>query len=110
GTKARFRFYQVINEFQNGMKRAAVDLFTGKEIGEDKKEELSSVFSNYNLYFKEGNKEIYKKPQTLMEVDRLLKTIPTKKHSQRALMEYEPAPAQLTIPDDLCHYHMEDLR
>jgi DNA (cytosine-5)-methyltransferase 1 len=26
------------------------------------------------------------------------------------LLEYEPAPAQLTIPDDICHYHMENLR
>ncbi len=36
--------------------------------------------------------------------------IPTKKHSQRALKEFEPAPAQLTIPDDLCHYDSEQPR
>lgn len=110
GTKARFRFYQVINEFQNGLKKAAVDLFTGKDIDENTKENLTKVFLDYNLYFNGENGEFYKKPATLNEVDSLLKTIPTKKHSQRALLENEPAPAQLTIPDDLCHYHMENLR
>src|SRR5690606_38038950 len=34
---------------------------------------------------------------------------PTKKHSQRALNKFEPAPAQLTIPDDLCHYDSNQL-
>lgn len=110
GTKARFRFYQVINEFQNGLKKGATDLFTGKDIDDDTKEKLTVAFLNYNLYFKGVNGEFYKKPVTLDEVDDLLKTIPTKKHSQRALLENEPAPAQLTIPDDLCHYHMENLR
>ena len=28
----------------------------------------------------------------------------TKKHSQRALIKGNPSPAQLTIPDDICHY------
>lgn len=110
GTKARFRFYQVINEFQNGLKRGAVDLFTGKDIDDETKDRLTVAFLNYNLYFNGENGEFYKKPKTLREVDDLLRTIPTKKHSQRALFEYEPAPAQLTIPDDLCHYHMENLR
>lgn len=109
-TKARFRFYQVINEFQNGLRRGAADLFTGKDVDENTKERLTVEFLKYNLYFNGENGEFYKKPKTLTEVDNLLKTIPTKKHSQRALLEYEPAPAQLTIPDDLCHYHMENLR
>jgi DNA (cytosine-5)-methyltransferase 1 len=39
-----------------------------------------------------------------------MKSIPTKKHSQRALKEFEPAPAQLTVPDDLCHYESEQPR
>jgi len=112
GIKARFRFYQVINEneFRNGLKKGAADLFTGKEIDEETKDKLTAAFLNYNLYFQGDNGEIYRKPKTLTEVNNLLKTIPTKKHSQRALLENDPAPAQLTIPDDLCHYHMENLR
>jgi len=108
--KARFRFYQVINEFQNGLRKSAVDLFTGKEvIGEDL-ERLFSEFAEYNLYFSDHEGEHYRRPKSIAEVKQLIESIPTKKHSQRALLEYEPAPAQLTIPDDLCHYHMETLR
>lgn len=108
--KARFRFYQVLNEFQNGLRKSAVDLFTGKNVDTEKMDLLFKEFSEYNLYFKKGNQEFYQKPNSIKEVERLVKQIPSKKHSQRALKEYDPAPAQLTIPDDLCHYHMESLR
>ncbi|UKT65057.1 DNA cytosine methyltransferase [Pedobacter mucosus] len=108
--KARFRFYQVINEFQNGLRRSAIDLFTGRDVSEEKLERLFEEFSKYNLYFKDNQGEHYRRPKNIHEVDLLIKSIPTKKHSQRALHEFEPAPAQLTIPDDICHYHMETLR
>ncbi|MGK9118041.1 DNA cytosine methyltransferase [Olivibacter jilunii] len=108
--KARFRFYQVINEFQNGLKKGAVDLFTGKPVSAETSEKLMAEFQNYSLYFKQNGDEVYKIPRNIEEVKKLVESIPTKKHSQRALFEYEPAPAQLTIPDDICHYHMETLR
>ncbi|RZJ87746.1 MAG: DNA (cytosine-5-)-methyltransferase, partial [Chryseobacterium sp.] len=108
--KARFRFYQVINEFQNGLRRSAVDLFTGKDVSTETLEKLFEEFSRYNLFFKDEAGEHYRRPKSINEVDALVKSIPTKKHSQRALLEFEPAPAQLTIPDDICHYHMENLR
>lgn len=108
--KARFRFYQVINEFQNGLRRSAIDLFTGRDVPNEKLENLFKEFSKYNLYFKDEFGEHYRIPKNIGEVDLLVKSIPTKKHSQRALLEFEPAPAQLTIPDDICHYHMETLR
>jgi DNA (cytosine-5)-methyltransferase 1 len=109
--KARFRFYQVINEFQNGLKKCASDLFSGKPVEQETLDKLFKEFSNYNLFFKNQNQEeYYKQPKDITEVQNLIKIIPSKKHSQRALKEYEPAPAQLTIPDDLCHYHMENLR
>lgn len=108
--KARFRFYQVINEFKNGLKKGAVDLFTGKEVTEELSQKLMSEFKDHCLYFKMNGEEVYKTPKNITEVTELIKAIPTKKHSQRALLEKEPAPAQLTIPDDICHYHMETLR
>lgn len=108
--KARFRFYQVLNEFQNGLRKSAVNLFTGKNVDNEKLDLLFKEFSKYNLYFKKGTQEFYQKPNSIKEVEKLIKQIPSKKHSQRALKEYDPAPAQLTIPDDLCHYHMESLR
>ena len=33
-----------------------------------------------------------------------LQQLATKKHSQKALRKNEPAPAALSIPDDVCHY------
>lgn len=108
--KARFRFYQVINEFDNGLKKSAIDLFTGKHVNKKTLEKLFDEFSSYNLFFENGSEEYYKCPSKIDEVKLLINNIPTKKHSQRALKEFEPAPAQLTIPDDICHYHMENLR
>ncbi|MDK2595715.1 DNA cytosine methyltransferase [Pseudoalteromonas obscura] len=39
-----------------------------------------------------------------------LKLHPTKKQTQRALNAQQPAPAALSIPDDACHYHQDELR
>lgn len=108
--KSRFRFYQVIEQFQNGLKKGAVDLFTGKEISIDTTKKLFSEFSNHKLLFIENGREVSMKPKNISEVENLIKQIPTKKHSQRALREFEPAPAQLTIPDDLCHYDLDHPR
>lgn len=108
--KARFRFYQVISEFQNGIKKGAVDLFAGKKVDTETLHEIFKEFSQHNLLFNNGIGDYYKKPENLSELRELLETIPSKKNSQRALKEFEPAPAQLTIPDDFCHYHIEDLR
>lgn len=108
--RARFRFFQVINEFQNGLKKEAIDLFKGKDLKLSQLENLFNEFANYHLLFNANGEEVYKKPKDLEEVRELIKSIPTKKHSQRALREFDPAPAQLTIPDDLCHYHMGHVR
>lgn len=108
--KSRFRFYQVIEQFQNGLKKGAVDLFTGKEISIETTKKLFSEFSNHKLLFIENGREVSMKPKNISEVENLIKQIPTKKHSQRALREFEPAPAQLTIPDDLCHYDLDHPR
>lgn len=108
--KARFRLYQVINEFKNGNKKNATDFLVGKDINRAAIDKLMTEFSNYELYLKNGSDGYYKKPENIQDVEHHLKTIQTKKHSQQALREDEPAPAQLTIPDDVCHYDMAQLR
>lgn len=110
--RSRFRFYQVIEQFQNGLKKGASDLFTGKEVSEETKVKLLDEFSHHNLLFfpDKSDRETLMIPKDIQEVETLIKSIPTKKHSQRALREFEPAPAQLTIPDDLCHYDSEQPR
>jgi DNA (cytosine-5)-methyltransferase 1 len=110
--KSRFRFYQVIEQFQNGLKQGAIDLFTGKNVTEELRSKLLNEFSHHKLLFPDNNafREVLMTPENIDEVEELIKLIPTKKHSQRALQEFEPAPAQLTIPDDLCHYHSDHPR
>lgn len=109
--KARFRLYQIINEFKNGNKKIATDALLGKKIEPDALEKLANELSGYEIYMKNGSPNgYYKRLKTSQDVDSYLKTISTKKHSQRALKEDEPAPAQLTVPDDLCHYDMGQLR
>ncbi|NJB69894.1 DNA (cytosine-5)-methyltransferase 1 [Saonia flava] len=110
--KSRFRFYQVIEQFQNGLKKGAFDLFTGKDVSNEIRSKLLDEFSHHNLLFfpEKSDRETLMVPKDIEEVEELIKSIPTKKHSQRALKEFEPAPAQLTIPDDLCHYDSEQPR
>ncbi len=109
--KARFRLYQVINEFQNGNRANAYNILVGKEVSKEGLNKLLNEFVKHNLYIKNGGADgYYRKLDTTVEVAAHLKNIETKKHSQRALREDEPAPAQLTIPDDICHYDMSQLR
>ena len=44
------------------------------------------------------------KPTEKQALD-ILRQLYTKKQTQRALIENDPAPAALSIPDDACHYH-----
>lgn len=108
--KARFRIYQIINELQNGEKRGAIDMLSGKKVDDAIREKVFKRFLDFDLFFKNEHGEYYQKPQNIEEVKRHFEQIKTKKHSQRALKEDEPAPAQLTIPDDICHYDMSQLR
>lgn len=43
--------------------------------------------------------------RTKEELGEFLPKLRSKKQIQRALQKDSPAPAQVTIPDDLCHYH-----
>lgn len=108
--RSRFRFYQVIEQFQNGLKKASTDLIKGKEVSEDILAKLSDEFSKHKLIFVTNETEVSMYPRNIDDVEALMKSILTKKHSQRAIKEFEPAPAQLTVPDDLCHYDSEQPR
>jgi DNA (cytosine-5)-methyltransferase 1 len=96
--KNRFLFYQVLNHV-NGQKEAilrekkkgsSIPPLLVKEIFQDLKKsngELSNIFKSQGKF------------------EEFINSIElTKKHSQRALIKGKPSPAQLTIPDDICHY------
>jgi DNA (cytosine-5)-methyltransferase 1 len=109
--KARFRLYQIINEFKNGNRKNAADFLVGKDLGTEALEKLMREFIDHELFIKNGSEiGYYKKLENIEDVQDHLEIIRTRKHSQQALKEDEPAPAQLTIPDDICHYDMGQLR
>ncbi len=109
--QARFGVYQLINEFKNGNKKIAVDAILGKKIEKQDLIKLTNEISAYEVFAQKSDGTGYKtKLTTVADVEVYFRTIATKKHSQRALKEKEPAPAQLTIPDDLCHYDQNQLR
>ncbi len=109
--KARFRLYQIINDLKNGNKKLAVEALLGKKLQKYDLNCLASELAGHEIYIKNGSpNEYYKILSEPSDVENYLQSIKTKKHSQRALIEDEPAPAQLTIPDDICHYDMSQLR
>lgn len=110
-TRARFRYYQLIASL-NGKQSEAESLIKPNVELSEKKEVLQGVFSNAfqgeTVLFSNGDT---KRIKTLADFKIYLGQIPsTKKHSQRALRKNEPAPAQLTIPDDVCHYDSSQQR
>ena len=97
--RRRFRIYQVMTKLSNEAKRDISSVLAGKS------EELSLATWNEVRSFKflsEDETFIQMKSQT--EFEAYLKLHLTKKQTQRALIEGDPAPAALSIPDDACHY------
>ena len=108
--KARFRLYQVISQFVNGNKKIAFDAILGKKLENNELKKLTEEISKYDILFHDEQTEWYKELKNPRQVEAYFTSIATRKHSQRALRKNEPAPAQLTIPDDLCHYDKDQLR
>ncbi len=88
----RFKFLKLIEEFENGDRNKLVHaLKTGSIV------ELSSSLV----------KEVIQKLEGVTnetELQTFVSKYQSKKHSQRALKKTSPAPAALSIPDDVCHY------
>lgn len=103
-TQKRFLFYQLINQ-TNGL---------GEAIFNKKRKNIIITDSEIKrLYYdlKKSIKELDSVFKTLSEFKKFILDITlTKKHSQRALIESLPSPAQLTIPDDICHYSIKENR
>ena len=103
--KARFGYYQLISGLNGSMKDAEAFLkseVSPTEYGDLYESIFSKAFKGKKVLLPSGKYKVLKKVEDFHSYVQLLPK--TKKHSQRALLETEPAPAQLTIPDDLCHY------
>jgi DNA (cytosine-5)-methyltransferase 1 len=99
----RFRIYQVLNEVSKETALAALKILRGKELSlpSDAWDELRGK----GFYMNEG--ECFCKFKQQWALEEFLVNHKTGKHSQRALVAGEPAPAALSIPDDMCHFHDE---
>lgn len=108
--KARFRLYQIISSLASKERRCANDLLKGRKVKPDDFKMLIQSLKAFNFYLEKGDEYVYAKLHSPKGFKNLFMNLRSKKNSQRALLPAEPAPAQLTIPDDLCHFGMEQLR
>jgi DNA (cytosine-5)-methyltransferase 1 len=101
--QARFSVYQVLSKFGKGSPIAAAvyKLLRGNADELDaeawKQMSRSSYFTPVGASFHQF--------ETKVCFELFLADLRTKKVSQQALVANEPAPAAMSIPDDVCHYH-----
>ena len=96
--KDRFLFYQILNHI-NGQKEIVLK--------EKKKGRVISSKLINDIYkeLRNSKHELSKIFKSGKQFEEFINSVElTKKHSQRALIKGNPSPAQLTIPDDICHY------
>lgn len=102
----RFRLYQVLVDAGSEIRRA-VNQYLRNPADAKLSTEVVSTLRQYK-YLNSSRKYIkFKKDADLLEY---LETLSTKKQTQRALVVNAPAPAALSIPDDVCHYDSDELR
>ncbi|MEZ9109915.1 DNA cytosine methyltransferase [Vibrio cyclitrophicus] len=114
----RFRLYQVLKEINCRYPHVA------REVRAALKSEVMTAIVLSNEAWKVLNKKrflidesfsgepIWKSGNELSkgEFEELLKKWRTKKQTQKALDAEKPAGTALSIPDDICHYHQNELR
>ena len=99
--RARFRLYQVLNKLPKEESQEILRCVRTESTSQILKSTLKSL-SKY--WFLDLNGEKITKP-TSNQLTKILNSLHTRKHSQKALISNLPAPATLSIPDDACHYH-----
>lgn len=103
--KRRFRLYQVLQQEGLDMHKRVAALLRGDvtTISESDWQRLAS----YDYLVESGE---YVQFDNKARFISFLKRHATKKQTQKALLADMPAPAALSIPDDACHYHHDELR
>lgn len=101
----RFRLYQILQELDNSTRRKILQVLKGDthDISDDDWKKIQK----FEFLLESGKRAKFKsKSDFLSFLDRHA----TKKQTQKALAADQPAPAALSIPDDACHYHSDELR
>lgn len=101
----RFRIYQILQNLDIQVKKEALDLLKGK-IASVSPETANSLLS-FDYLIDENQ---YIKFNKINDLIVFFQEHQTRKQTQKALISTQPAPAALSIPDDACHYHHDELR
>lgn len=103
--RRRFRLYQILQLVDNGAHKEVLSVLKGEssKISNATWEKLAE----YDFLVESGEFFTFKTKAGFLA---FLKRHPTKKQTQKALLADQPAPAALSIPDDGCHYHHDELR
>jgi DNA (cytosine-5)-methyltransferase 1 len=103
--RRRFRLYQILQQVDSTAHKEVQDVLKGNsnKISDTVWEKLAG----FDYLIESGEFIIFK---TKTDFLAFLKRHPTKKQTQKALLADQPAPAALSIPDDGCHYHHDELR
>lgn len=103
--KRRFRIYQIQQKLSNETLKESKKLLKG-DIAEISNMAFNEL-KNFEFLTEENN---YKKFENKDEIILFFQNHQTSKQTQKALVADKPAPATLSIPDDSCHYHKDELR
>ena len=110
-TKSRFRLYQLISRLEVKRPGAAKEIRRLLRHGQPGQATLPALqeLSKIGQFIRPDDGKLLTRaaPQDLLVY---LQQLATKKHSQKALRKNEPAPAALSIPDDVCHYRKGEYR
>ena len=101
----RFRLYQIMQQVGNGLAKEVRSVLKGS--AETISDTAWTAFGEHDYLIEDGT---YIQFDTKNEFLDFLLRHSTKKQTQKALDANSPAPAALSIPDDACHYHHDELR
>ena len=99
--QARFRLYQIAAKLEKSSSKE-ISKYLRTKNRDDISDATLKKLMRYKFLVTNGTK---RKFGTATQMARYLKTLHTKKQTQKALIAKLPAPAAMSIPDDACHYH-----
>lgn len=114
--KARFMLLQAVTELDSETRQLYFKTIKRSNLRKTSiPKPLVEALMDHTLGFLDNNNSMYKwGPCRVVagesEVRSLIIKLKSKKHSQQALKPEQPAPAQVSIPDDQCHYDKKNPR
>lgn len=103
--RRRFRLYQILQKTDKNARKNALNVIKSESANID--DSTWTALSQFNFLQENGRMDRFENKNDL---SRFLRRHATQKITQKALAEDLPAPAALSIPDDACHYHQNELR